>query len=113
MMGKEKFLVTGAMGCIGAWVVRNLICDGAEVTIFDQSSNDHRLKLLLDTKALAEVQYIQGSITDLDDIKNALRRSKANHIIHLAALQFPLCNADPGLGAGAPGSSAAGLFMSV
>ena len=99
MMGKEKFLVTGAMGCIGAWVVRNLICEGAEATIFDQSDNDHRLKLLLDTEALARVKYIQGSITNLDDIKNALRQSEATHIIHLAALQFPFCNADPGLGA--------------
>jgi nucleoside-diphosphate-sugar epimerase len=25
----DHFLVTGAMGCIGAWVVRNLVREGA------------------------------------------------------------------------------------
>jgi nucleoside-diphosphate-sugar epimerase len=80
-------------------VVRNLIRDGAEATIFDESVNDHRLKLLMDTEALAGVRTIQGSITNLDDVKNALHRSEADHVIHLAALQFPFCNADPGLGA--------------
>jgi len=31
-MSQEKFFVTGALGCIGAWVVNNLIQDGASVT---------------------------------------------------------------------------------
>jgi nucleoside-diphosphate-sugar epimerase len=112
-MGKEKFLVTGAMGCIGAWVVRNLVRDGAEATIFDLSDNDHRLKLLLDKEALSGVQYIQGSVTNLDDIRSALRRSQANYMIHLAALQFPFCNADPGLGAQVNVVGTANVFEAV
>ena len=31
----ERFLVTGALGCIGAWTVRALVRDGADVTAFD------------------------------------------------------------------------------
>ncbi|MBW1942269.1 MAG: NAD(P)-dependent oxidoreductase [Deltaproteobacteria bacterium] len=113
MMGEEKFLVTGAMGCIGAWVVRNLLRDGVEAIIFDQSDNDQRLKLLLNKRALAKVQYIQGSITNLDDIKKALHQSGATHVIHLAALQFPFCNADPGLGAQVNVVGTANVFEAI
>ena len=41
-MSDEKFLVTGAMGCIGAWVVRNLVQEGVNTTVFDLSSNKDR-----------------------------------------------------------------------
>lgn len=113
MMGEERFLVTGAMGCIGAWVVRNLIRDGVEAIIFDQSDNDQRLKLLLDKKELPKVRYIQGSIINLDDVKQALRQSGATHVIHLAALQFPFCNADPGLGAQVNVVGTANVFEAI
>ena len=26
-MTKEKYLITGALGCLGAWVIRNLVQD--------------------------------------------------------------------------------------
>jgi hypothetical protein len=28
-MSGETFLITGSMGCIGAWVLRNLVSEGA------------------------------------------------------------------------------------
>lgn len=37
--GSEHFLVTGAAGCIGAWVVRHLLDDGIPVTASDVSED--------------------------------------------------------------------------
>ena len=44
----DHFLVTGAMGCIGAWVVRNLVRAGTPVVVFDLATDPKRIKLLLD-----------------------------------------------------------------
>lgn len=98
-MTNERFLVTGALGCIGAWVVRNLIRDGVPTAIFDRASDPRRLRLIMTEEELARVQVLSGDITDLDAVENALQAAEATHIIHLAALQVPFCKADPALGA--------------
>ena len=54
-MSTERFLVTGALGCIGAWVVRNLAREGAEPVVFDLASDPRRLKLIMTPDELAKV----------------------------------------------------------
>jgi UDP-glucuronate 4-epimerase len=98
-MSEERFLVTGAAGCIGAWVVRNLVREGTPVTAFVRNDRRHRLALLLDEAGLARVQFVQGDISDFGVVEAALKESRATHVIHLAALQLPLCKADPVAGA--------------
>ena len=98
-MNKERFLVTGALGCIGAWVVRNLIQDGAAVTVFDLASDPHRMKLIMSEEELAQVRFISGDVTDLKAVEAAFAESGATQVIHLAALQIPSCKANPPLGA--------------
>jgi UDP-glucuronate 4-epimerase len=98
-MASERFLVTGAFGCIGAWVVRNLIRDGVPTTIFDLASDPRRLRLIMREDELAQVQTLTGDITDLAAVEQAIDASSATNIIHLAALQVPFCKADPILGA--------------
>lgn len=98
-MPHERFLVTGALGCIGAWVVRNLIREGVPTAIFDLASAPHRLRLIMAEDELARVQMLAGDIADLAAIERALRETGATHVIHLAALQVPFCKADPVLGA--------------
>ncbi len=34
-MSTDRYLVTGAMGCIGSWVIFHLLDDGAHVVAFD------------------------------------------------------------------------------
>ncbi len=96
---KERFLVTGATGCIGAWTVRNLVRDGAYTCALVRSGSLHRLKLIMSEKELSAVEFVGGDITDLDAIERILAGHKITHIIHLAAMQFPFCKADPPLGA--------------
>jgi nucleoside-diphosphate-sugar epimerase len=98
-MPSEHFFVTGGMGCIGAWVIRNLVQAGRLVTVFDLSSDGHRPKLIMSEEDLARVQFIRGDITDTMAVYQAIADSGATHIIHLAALQVPFCKANPPLGA--------------
>jgi nucleoside-diphosphate-sugar epimerase len=98
-MPSEHFFVTGGMGCIGAWVIRNLVQAGVPVTVFDLSTDDHRLKLIMNEEELARVKFIRGDITDTAVVCQAVADSEATHIIHLAALQVPFCKANPPLGA--------------
>lgn len=98
-MTQEKFLVTGAFGCIGAWVVRELVLEEVETAVFDLNTNPHRLKLLLNDEQMAQVQVIQGDITDVSAVARVVADNGITHIIHLAALQVPFCKANPALGA--------------
>ncbi|MCW1966757.1 MAG: NAD(P)-dependent oxidoreductase [Anaerolineae bacterium] len=94
----EAFLVTGALGCIGAWVVRNLVQTGVAVVAFDASHDTHRLAQILSADELARVQFEQGDITDFAAIEAIFTRHAITHVVHLAALLLPACKANPMLG---------------
>jgi UDP-glucuronate 4-epimerase len=98
-VASERFLVTGALGCIGAWAVRNLVREGVPTVVFDLASNPQRLRLIMTPDELAEVTFVAGDITDLAALEQALDEHAITNIIHLAALQVPFCRADPPLGA--------------
>lgn len=98
-MSEARYLVTGALGCIGAWVVHELHAAGAPVCTFDVSADRRRLALLLDDEALASVPHVVGDIADLAALQRALDEHAATNVIHLAALQVPFVRADPPLGA--------------
>lgn len=98
-MSGTPYFMTGALGCIGAWVVKALVERGDTPVIFDRSDDTRRLRLLLDEPALERVRFLRGDIADLPALKAALAGSGARHVIHLAGLQVPTCKADPALGA--------------
>jgi len=99
MPGSERFLVTGALGCIGAWTVRELVRDGVPVVGFDLGTDARRLAQIMTPEELARVVLVQGDITDLEGLERALAAHDITNVIHLAALQVPFCRADPPLGA--------------
>lgn len=98
-MNTQRFFITGAYGCIGAWVVQNLVRTGIPVTLFDIAATPDRLRLLLTDDEIAQTEFFQGDITDFDTVKNVINESSPTHIIHLAGLQVPTCKANPMLGA--------------
>ncbi len=100
MMSSPKFLVTGALGCIGAWVVRNLLQADYAVVIYDVGTNRQRLQLVLSDEEMSRIQYAEsGDVTSLDMLKRAFEANGITHVIHLAAIQVPFCRANPPLGA--------------
>ena len=92
----ERFLVTGADGCIGAWTVRLLLDEGADVTTFDLGANDSRHRLISGGAPLG-FRRIIGDIVDRSAVVDAM--AGVDRVIHLAALQVPFCKADPSGGA--------------
>lgn len=95
----ERWLVTGALGCIGAWVVRVLAEEGCEVTVFDVATDGHRLDLVVGESLLAGVTRVCGDVSDPDVLARAFAQCQPTHVVHLAALQIPFCRDDPVLGA--------------
>ena len=98
-MTAERFLVTGASGCIGAWVVRRLVRQNVATAAMSMSGSLHRLRLILNADELAQVHFIRGDVADLDAVVGAVEACQPTHVIHLAALQLPFCKADPVRGA--------------
>src|SRR5437762_7071338 len=94
-----RVLLTGGYGCIGSWIVRNLLDRGDQVWVYDLKEDPRRLRLLVDEGRLAEVTFVQGDVTDLTHLRQAIDRNEITHVIHLAGLQVPTCRADPILGA--------------
>lgn len=94
-----RVLVTGAYGCIGAWVVRELVEREIPVVTFDLGDNDYRLRLTMSPEKAASVPRVQGDITDLAHLERTLDEHAVTNVIHLAALQVPFCRANPPLGA--------------
>ncbi|MGN6378163.1 MAG: NAD-dependent epimerase/dehydratase family protein [Gaiellales bacterium] len=98
-MRDERFLITGAHGCIGTWVVRQLVSEGCPVVSLDIADNPRRWRLVMSEDEIAGVGQVRADITDLAQVERALDDHAATHVIHLAALQVPFCRADPPLGA--------------
>jgi UDP-glucuronate 4-epimerase len=99
MAPQRCVLVTGAYGCIGSWVVRELVECDVRVVAFDLAGDDYRLGLVMPPEAAASVPRVHGDITDLPAFEVALDEHGVTNIIHLAALQVPFCRANPPLGA--------------
>ena len=109
----ERFLVTGALGCIGAWTVRALIRDHAAVTAFDLGTDHRRLAAIMTPDELADVDFVVGDITDLASVERVMADKGITNVIHLAALQVPFCRADPVMGARVNVLGTVNLFEAV
>jgi UDP-glucuronate 4-epimerase len=95
----ERFLLTGALGCIGAWTLRTLLAEWVPVVALDLGGSRHRLELILSADELTRVQLVEGDVTDLDALARVLEQNAITHVVHLAALQVPFVRADPPRGA--------------
>lgn len=89
------YLVTGGMGCLGAWTLFHLIRSNKKAVSFDLSGSRHRLNLLLSREEQEAITFVQGDITDPQIVQSVCETHGITHIIHLVALQVPFCRDDP------------------
>jgi len=75
-----KYLVTGGAGFIGSHIVDGLLAQGNEVVVYDNLSTGSKKNLPNDKNAT----FIEGSITDADDLAKAL--DGVEYVFHQAAL---------------------------
>ena len=95
----HRFLVTGAKGFIGAWIVKELVDRGDQPWVFDIDTESARLAALLTPEQMSPVKFLQGDITQFKDVESAIVDHGISHVLHLAGIQVPFCAADPLRGA--------------
>jgi nucleoside-diphosphate-sugar epimerase len=95
----ERWLVTGGLGCIGAWIARTLVREDVAVVAFDVGDDDARLRLITEPAEREHVTLVRGDVTDFAQLERALDEHDVTHLVHLAALLIPLARADPPRGA--------------
>jgi UDP-glucose 4-epimerase len=90
-----KTLVTGGAGFIGSNLVKQLLADGHQVTVFDNLSSGY----LSNLESFPEVHFIEGDIRDESAVAVAVKGSEV--VFHLAAsvgnkrsIDHPLLDAD-------------------
>jgi UDP-glucose-4-epimerase GalE len=72
-------LVTGGAGYIGSHAAKALKRDGYEVVVFDNFLAGHR-------EAVRYGELVEGDVTDVSAVRNALRRHRISAVMHFAAL---------------------------
>ena len=92
-------LVTGAFGCIGAWVVKRLLAAGERPVAYDLGDDPWRMRMIVGADRLKDLAMVRGDIADRDAVVRVVGEHKITSIIHLAAWQVPLCRQDPSKGA--------------
>ncbi|HUG14457.1 MAG TPA: NAD(P)-dependent oxidoreductase [Thermomicrobiales bacterium] len=112
-MASERFLVTGALGCIGSWVLRHLVRSGVEVIATDLSTDPVRPRLIMSDDELSRVRFATLDVTDLDAVRDMVEREGVTRVVHLAGLQIPFCYANPSLGAAVNVQGTVNIFEAV
>ena len=98
-MSSERWLITGALGCVGAWCCRQLVREGHAVVGLDLGSDRRHAQLVMSGEELAAVELVRGDITDLSTLEALIASRRVTHVVHLAAMLIPLAAADPPRGA--------------
>ena len=112
-MGKRYF-ITGATGCIGGWVVKNLIESGREVYALVRSPEKLSvLELIMEKEEIGKIHVVKGDITDYQLLLHTLKEDEIDTVIHMAAMQMPFCQADPVLGARVNVEGTVNMFEAV
>lgn len=77
-----KILITGGAGFIGSHLTDRLVADGHQITVIDNLSTGRKENLAVHL-ASNKVEFVEGSILDLDLIDNLI--AETDYIFHLAA----------------------------
>jgi UDP-glucuronate 4-epimerase len=97
----ERVLITGALGCIGAWACAQLVREDVDVVVYDLGTDASRLELVMSSEELDRLTIVAGDVTDLDQLERTIVDNGITHVIHLAAMLLPSVKADPPRGAAA------------
>lgn len=79
---KQKILVTGGTGFLGAWIIRQLVMDGFIVRAIKRENSS--LPFFIESTILQEVEWVDGDILDPGSLFDAMEGMDG--VIHSAAV---------------------------
>lgn len=95
----RNVLITGGYGCIGAetakWLVRN---SDVSVVVCSRSVNPERTERVFHDVDRSRLVFVQTDVGDQNLLQQILSQHGITHVVHMAALQTPDCNAHRDLG---------------
>ena len=98
-MPRQAILVTGGYGCIGAetakWLLRN---SAASVVVCSRQDGNERTERVFHDVDRTRLATVAVDVTDQQSLQDVLSQHQVTHVVHMAALQTPDCNANPDLG---------------
>ena len=81
-----KYLLTGACGFIGAYVLRDLYDRGEDVVCYVRNKNLTILSKIFKPEELEQITFVKGDVRDLANLINTCKTHNIERIIHLATL---------------------------
>ena len=85
----KNVLITGADGFVGSYLAEELIKDGSDVYgLIQRGTGDLYSKNLTDHGIEDDLKLIEGDLTDITSLANALDESEPDYVFHLAAQSF-------------------------
>lgn len=99
MKHPKRILVTGGYGCIGAQTVKWLLSQTpATVVVGSREVSPQRTERLFHQDDVSRLKYTVLDVRDQRQLEGVLTLYDITHVIHLAALQTPDCNANRDMG---------------
>ncbi|MFQ6076732.1 MAG: NAD-dependent epimerase/dehydratase family protein [Candidatus Bathyarchaeia archaeon] len=90
MVTKMATMVTGGTGFVSSRLVRKLVEQGEDVVVFDISPNFKFIADIID-----KTEFVQGDITNLSEVIDAIKVHDVEYIYHAAALLHGVCRVVP------------------
>ena len=98
-MNRHSVLITGGYGCIGSetakWLLKN---SDADVVICSRAVSPARSERVFHDADRVRLRFIQADVSDQTRLQQILTEQDITHVVHMAALQTPDCNAHRDLG---------------
>ena len=98
-MNRKNVLITGGYGCIGAetakWLLKN---SDAAIVICSRNVSSDRSERVFHNADRSRLTFIEADVSDQSRLQQILTEQGITHVVHLAALQTPDCNAHRDLG---------------
>jgi CDP-glucose 4,6-dehydratase len=79
----RRTLVTGATGMVGAWLVKRLLEEGAEVVALVRDANPH--SELIRSGDINRVNVVNGALEDYAALDRAINKHEVDTVFHLGA----------------------------
>jgi UDP-glucose 4-epimerase len=92
-----SYLITGGSGCVGSYVMRDLLNSGHKIINYDLDTRQKITSKVIEPEGIQQIINAHGDITDLAHLCRTIKEHSVKVIIHLASLQIPASNANPPL----------------